>query len=101
MQLQVSKPKTPPTCESVSADSLLAVLTELALDLRWCWNPVSDLRKAERQPTREQVILTLRDHADRGDESSERVAGANICSRTRKKPGNQQEVSANICRHFA
>ena len=69
MQMQVSKPKTPPACESVTADSLLAVLTELALDLRWCWNPVSDLRKAERQPTREQVILTLRNHADRSDEA--------------------------------
>jgi len=28
--------------ESVTADPLLAVLTELALDLRWCWNHVTD-----------------------------------------------------------
>jgi glycogen phosphorylase len=28
--------------ESVTADPLLAVLTELALDLRWCWNHATD-----------------------------------------------------------
>ena len=28
--------------ESVTADPLLAVLTELELDLRWCWNHATD-----------------------------------------------------------
>jgi hypothetical protein len=73
------------------------VLTELALDLRWCWKPGTDelwrrldlelwrlstqflgvllpqftKSDAYEQPTatdltREQAILTLRDHADRG-----------------------------------
>jgi len=28
--------------ESVTAEPLLAVLTELALDLSWCWNHATD-----------------------------------------------------------
>jgi len=36
------KPNTPSMTESVTSDPLLAVLTELALDLRWCWNHATD-----------------------------------------------------------
>jgi hypothetical protein len=39
--------------------------------------------------TREQAILTFRDHADLGPHAPV------------KSPGKQQEESANVCRHFA